>query len=411
MASWLSFRYLDRAEGNGGGAGSVSTCMMVRVTGNRHSRSRSWRVLCLLGSLSLLAAFLPLRAAQDTTSFDDLVSQASAARTGGDLPRAIALYQRAVQLNPQWGQGWWSLGLLQYETNAYPAARDSLTQYLELAPSAGPGFALRGLCEFETGQYDESLKDMQQGMSLGAANRPKNEQILRYHIALLLTRTGHFQEAVQQYAWFAKDGITSPEMLLGLGAAGLHAPVLPQDVPLEARELFTAAGSAAYQFLAGHLQDAQEAFDNLFRRFPAAANGHYLYGFLLMQTDPDSAIDQFKEELKVSPSNANADVMLAWLYLLQNDPAHALPYAQAAFAAQPSASVSLLVLGRSLVRTGELKRGTEYLEKALQIDPGDIEIHIALAHAYAEEGRKEDAWHERMLSIQIARRTKQGENP
>lgn len=201
-------------------------------------------------------------------------------------------------------------------------------------------------------------------------------------------------------------------MLLGLGIAGLHAPILPHDAQPDQRELFNAAGSAAYQFLAGNEDEAQQGFDSLFRRFPAAANAHYLYGFLLMRKDPDLAIDQFKQELQVSASNANANVMLAWLYLLQNDPVEALPYAQRAFAEEPAAPVSLLVLGRSLVETKQVKTGTGYLEKALQVDPGNVEVHIALAHAYAEEGRKEDSWHQRMLSLQMETQgAKQVANP
>ena len=381
---------------------------MGGLKGKRRSAYR--RIFVILAGL-ILAPLASLRA-QNQPSFDDLSSQAAVARTANDIPRAIELYKQAVQLNPGWDKGWWYLGLLEYQTNAYPAAQDALTQYLKLAPRAGPAFALRGLCEFETGDYQQSLKDIETGISLGAANQPRNEQILKFHAALLLTKAGRFQEALHEYGWFAENGITNPELLLGLGLAGLRAPMIPKEIAADQQPLFTAAGDAVYEFLAHHQNQAQHAFDELFRRFPTAANAHYLYGYLLLQTDPDHAIEEFKRELAASPTSIDADVMLAWAYLLENEPARALPYAQKSFGAQPSASVSLLVLGRSLVETGDLKNGTKYLDRAVQIDPNNLEIHIALAHAYSEEGLKQEAWRERMLSIRMENHgTSQVANP
>ncbi|HKS81240.1 MAG TPA: tetratricopeptide repeat protein [Candidatus Acidoferrales bacterium] len=306
-----------------------------------------------------------------------------------------------MALNSKWQDGWWSLGFLQYQSNDYSAAQNSLTHFLEFSPRSGPALALRGLCEFETGDYSQSLEDIQSGLALGAATGARNEQVLRYHAALLLTRAGSFQGALQQYTWFADKGISSPDLFLGLGLAGLRSPKLPQDVPPDDNEMFTLAGSAIYQFMAHRQDQAAQAFQDFFRRYPKAANAHYVYGYLLVQADPDHAIQEFKRELEVSPSNAEANVMLAWTYLLLDEPAQALPYARSAFVSQPSLSVSLLVLGRSLVGTGNLKDGAQYLEKAALIDPNNLEIHIALAHVYSEEGRKQDSWRERQLSLQL----------
>lgn len=373
--------------------------IMRAVSGEKVSSC--WSMVAVLGVLLFVQGPAPVLAQDAPSNFDELTSQAAATRTAGDLPHAIQLYQSAVQLKPEWAEGWWYLGLLQYETNAYPSAEESLTHYLDLSPNAGPAIALRGLCEFETGDYAQSLKDIESGLSLGAANDARNEQILRYHAALLLTRAGQYQPALQEYTWFAMHGISSSDLLLALGLAGLRSPMLPQDVHPDQRPLFAMAGEATYQFLARHKDQAQAAFEQLFSHFPNAANAHYLYGYLLLQSDPDRAIEQFKKELEIFPSNADADVMLAWDYLSQNDPKAALPYAQKAFAAGPAVPTAELVLGRSLVDTGQVKSGTQHLEQAAETDPNNVEIHIALAHAYSEQGRKEDARHQRMLSIRL----------
>lgn len=355
------------------------------------------------GLLLAFALSFPSAIAQENSgSFDSIASQASAAREQNDIPQAIALYNQAVQLRPDWQDGWWYLGSLQYATNAYPAAIDALTHYLQLMPKAAPAFALRGLSEFETGEYTQSLQDIQQALALGAANQSKNEEILRYHEALLLTRAGKFQQALEGYRYFAQKSITNPELLGAIGLAGLRVPFFPKDIAPEKQDLFLAAGDAAYRFMAGGQKNADEAFRNLFQRFPAAVNAHYLYGYLLFPTNPDQALEEFKKELVISPSNAPANEMLAWSALTGNDAATALPYAKKAMALDPTLPGAQLVLGRSLTETGDLQHGIEQLEQALKTDPENLEIHIALATAYSRAGRKEDSRRERLWCLRAA---------
>jgi len=58
------------------------------------------------------------------------------------------------------------------------------------------------------------------------------------------------------------------------------------------------------------------------------------------------------------------------------------------------------LLGRALVETGDVRAGTELLEKELKLQPDNLEIHFALAKAYSKTGRKEDARRERLLCLQ-----------
>ena len=364
-----------------------------------HRRQR--RVCIVLIALCTLV-FLASAAGQIAPYRDnDLITQASAARMQNDIPRAIQLYSQAVERNPKWPDGWWFLGSLQYGTGAYVPARDALSHYIAIVPEAGPAFALRGLCEFEIGDYRKALVDVEHGISLGAANQPRNEQILRYHEALLLTRLGNYTTALKKYSYFAKNGVSNPELLTAIGLAGLRMPLLPKDVSVEQQELVSAAGDAAYRFLAGDETSAMPAFQALFQRFPRAPNTHFLYGYLLFATDPDAALTEFQQELKTVPSNADAAVMTAWALLLRNAFPEALPYAQKAAELEPALPSAQLVLGRCLMETGDLKDGMQHLEKALQLEPDNLETHLALAKAYSKSGRREDARRERLLCLQL----------
>lgn len=364
-------------------------------------KGNSWVRNVLLGVAVCLTIGAVALAAQTASRFDDISAQAAAARDQGDVPHAIQLYSQAVQLNSKWADGWWFLGSLEYGAGSYAEARDALNHYLELTPDAPPALALRGLCEFETGQDEQSLSDIEKAIAMGAANQSRNEQILRYHEGLLLTRMGRFDEALKAYSFFAQKGISSPELFIAIGLAGLHMPIQPKDASADLQDLLTGTGGAVYQFQSGDQAGAAKSFQNLFQKFPTTANLHYLYGILLYSADPDSSIGEFEKELQVNPGNQQAQVMVPWALLMKDRAQEALPYARQVAAAQPKVAAAQLVLGRALAETGDLASGIQRLEQALQLEPNNLEIHIALAKAYSRSGRDQDARRERMLCLQM----------
>lgn len=374
---------------------------------------RSW---CAKPGLKLTVFILVLlpglcTAQANPPAFSDVVSKAMAARDTNDVPGAIKLYQQALELNSQWSDGWWFLGSLQYGAGEYSGARDALSHYLELTPNAAPALAMRGLCEFEIGDYEPSLKDIQRALALGAANQPRNEKIVRYHEALLLTRTGRFENALQSYAFFIAREDSNSELLVAIGLAGLRVPLLPRELKADQQELYISAGKAAFDFMKGNTDSAGLDFQRLFERVPPVPNAHYLYGYLLYATDPDRAVVEFKKELEVNSSNAVAEVMLAWIPLMQNDGAQALPYARKAVADDPSLPSAQLVLGRALTETDDAKNGIEHLEKAMQWQPDNLEVHLALAKGYSKAGRKEDARRERLLCLEMTKNESSATHP
>ena len=334
--------------------------------------------------------------------FSEAVADATAAREVNDIPRAVALYRQALAINPQWADGWWFIGSLEYGAGEYPTATDALSHYLDLTPNAAPALAIRGLSEFETGDYQKSLDDIQHALSVGAANQPKNEKILRFHESMLLTRLGRFEDAVRSYGFFAPEE-PNPELLLALGLAGLRTPLLPKEVQPDQQEIYRSAGRAGLNFMKGDREGSGAEFQKLFARQPPVTNAHYFYGFLLYSSEPEEAMAEFRKELEVNPKNTAAQVMLAWIPLLKNDGREALPYAQKAVEQDPLSPSAQLVLGRALTETDNAKDGVVHLEKTEQMQPDNVEVHIALAKAYSKLGRKEDARRERLLCLEMTK--------
>lgn len=336
--------------------------------------------------------------------FDELAAKASEARKQHDVPGAIALYQQALQQKPDWIEGWWTLGTLEYESGAYALARDALTHVIDASPQAAPALAVRGLCEFNTGDYEPSLNDIRQALALRVAAPHSHEEIvLRFHKAMLLTHAGDFEGALGEYTGLAKEQINDPDILLGAGLAGLRSSMLPSQVPTDQRDLFLSAGTAAFRVMQGETQKGAEEFNQLFARYPKTADLHYFYGYLLFGTDPDEALPEFQRELEVSGANAADEVMLAWYFLLRNRASEALPYAEKAAAGAPDSPTAQLVCGRALVETGQMTEGLKHLETAVKLAPGNLEIHLALVKAYSESGRKEEASRERRQCLEMTK--------
>jgi tetratricopeptide (TPR) repeat protein len=341
---------------------------------------------------------------QETSSqFDDLAARAAAARDQQNLPLAIQLYTQAEQLKPDWQEGWWYLGVLQYSANQFTGAIDAFTRLLQLVPTAVPAMALRGLCEFETGAYDDSLRDLEQAVAHGALNEPHNEPIIRYHLAQLLTHAGRFQEALEQYRVFAEHKADAPDLKIGIALAGMRVASFPKDAADKDREFYLAAGNAGYVFFSGDNEQADGLFGQLFARYPSAPNLHYFYGFLLFPHDPGLAIDQFRGELAVNPGNETANALLALTLVIAGRFTEALEPAQRAYANAPDMEMAQLALGRSLAETGDMRRGAELLNQVLARDPNSLEAHLGLVSIFSRSGNREDAERERKVCRDLAK--------
>ena len=82
--------------------------------------TRGQLMAMLLVALTFFSVRIP---AQDAApQFSDVAGRADAARDQGNLPQAISLYSQAVQLKPEWAEGWFYLGMLEYSADSYQPA-------------------------------------------------------------------------------------------------------------------------------------------------------------------------------------------------------------------------------------------------------------------------------------------------
>ena len=347
--------------------------------------------------------FVVLLLAVSPADFSAVAARATAAREANDGSRAIALYRQAVQLNPQWPEGWWYLGNLSADAERFADCRDALLQFVHLEDKQAEGWAALGLCEFETGDYSASLDHIRHALTLGRGIQADMVDVLRFHEALLLTRTGQFDHALRDYAAIVRGGPRSATFVAGLGLAALHQPLLPADIPPNQQDLYRIAGTAMGRSMAGDREGAQEDFRDLRARFPSNPDVEYLYGTWLLPQHPDEGIKELESLLDDNPQRDDVRAVIAYNLVQRGHLNRALPFAKKAAEDAPGDALAQYVYGRVLAGTGDLQTGIAHLEAAAKLDPGSLDCHEALALAYSRAGRPVDSRRERMESIALAR--------
>lgn len=354
---------------------------------------------------ALLLAFLA--AAPDAAQFEKASRQAAAAREANRTEDALKLYRECVRLRPTWAEGWWHIGSLLYEGDQFVAARDAFSRVTKIEPKSAPAHAMLGMCQYRTREYAPAAQNLRQALKLGLGGNAGLLHSARLHFALLMTKAGEFEAALQTYVALANDGMDDPTAVAGAGIAALRIAALPPELPEDQRPLAMQVGKAVFDTGARRAAEAAHQWREIAGQHGGRPNIHYLYGGFLLLSDSDAAIAEWKRELQISPQHVPARLQLAYEYLKRGDSATALQYAREAVKLEPDSFVARNALGRALVESGDVKGGIAELESAAKAAPQSPEIRVALASAYAKAGRKQDAARERAEFLRLKKEQEQ----
>lgn len=324
---------------------------------------------CVAFLCGLALGCVLLRAQEQSSGFDELAAKAGAARGAGDAGNAIRYYQAAVQLRPQWEEGWWYLGTLLYDSDRFADAVTPFQQVTQLDPKLGPAWAFLGLCEFELGQYLESLEHFQSARTLGFAESPELRKVALYHLALLMNASGQFESCQELLFSEFTSGHVPDQIRVSMGMALLRIPLLPSRLDPSKDALVDAAGETGALLAANDLDGARAHFSSLLQEYPGTPYLHYAFGNTLFAAGRlEEAEEQFREETRISPKSALPLVALSMVALQRN-----------------RANDTLLAA-----------------KQAKELAPGDAAVHRALADAYEALGQGDSANAERAQQAALA---------
>jgi len=346
--------------------------------------------------LSSLFFFFPAGAPQappPQRNFEQIARQAEEARAADRLPDAIRLYRGGVKLRPSWSQGWWGLGSIYYEEDRFPEALEAFMRFIATSKKdVAPAYAFLGLCEYETHDYVHASEHFGIWVRKGLPGNTQLIDVASFHWALLLTREGQFVQALFLLEEKAKRYGVSPLLAEAMGLASLRMKNLPEDYPLERREMVWLAGEASAYGSLHDFDRAHEFAGRLVAHYGQEPNVHYLNGTIYsFEQKTEEAAEEFRQELRVSPNHAPAMIQLAFIDLQDSRLEEAMSMAKQAVALEAKDPLAHYALGRVLLATEHFQEGANELEIAKELAPASAKVRFQLARAYRRLGRKADA--------------------
>lgn len=349
----------------------------------------------MFAALSLFVLLsVPHPALPDTPqkSFDAIAREADATRQADHLNDALKLYWEGVHLHPTWTDGWWWLGSILYEQDRFSEAQAPFKRFIALSSKPAPAYAFLALCEYETQDYVQAMHHFEVWSKAGSPGHGALLDVAGFHWALLLTRAGHFNEALFLLTTKAKHRGVTPVLTEAMGLASLRMAFLPEDYPPERREAVWLAGMAAVYSAQSESRLSDAYAERLLSHYGQEPNVHYFRGILLrFQGNEDAAAEEFQKELEISPRHALALTEWAASRLEAGQNSEALALARRALEIDPQSARAHYVLGRAMFESGAYQESAHELEIAKRLAPESSRVRFALASAYKRLGRRQDS--------------------
>ncbi len=229
-------------------------------------------VFCTFAMLLAIPA-MPQKKAAPARDFERVAAQAAQAREANRSDEAIALYRKALSSRPKWDEGWWYLGTLLYDRDAYGEAAQAFLKAATLNPKVGSSLVMLGLCEIRLGRDDDALKHIQQGRELGAPADPQFRHVMLYQEGLLLLNKSEFGTAQETLESLSREGVESEDLTMALGCSVLR--IRPSNLTSEdstTHEIVRRAGWAEHFSGQEKSDEAMREYDRLATDFPKVHN-------------------------------------------------------------------------------------------------------------------------------------------
>lgn len=341
------------------------------------------------------ALLMQATAGRPAPSFDVLSRQAAEARDAKRFGEALALFRKALKLKPDWADGLWEAGSIEYDQNQYKECAADFERLAALKPDQPPAWTMAGLCEYHFRDYDAALKSLLQAQRLGFKETTELARAGRLHLALVLIKLGNFEKALSGLIELTRIDKKTPEIIVAAGIAGLRKRWTPPEVPETERDKVFKLGDAMAAVMEQDSKEGLKKFEAVLRDYPKEPNVHFRFGAFLIQQDPDRGIQEITKALELEPDHIPALVGLASIYLKRDQESTARGYAEKAVKLAPDDFATHVTLGRVMLAVDDAAGAAREFEAAVRLAPGSPESHFNLASAYAKLGRKDDALHER----------------
>ncbi len=234
----------------------------------------------------------------------------------GRLQDAIAEYEQALRIKPDFARAHYTLGIALVEAGKVVDAIEHYRQALRINPDYANAHESLGVALVQLGRLPEAIGQYQQALQID----PENAEA-HYNLGNALQQLGnipeaisHYQEAVRINPNFAEAHNNLGNFLLQEGR--VRDAIAEYEQALRIKPDSAAAESDLGLGLArlGKFQDAIAHYQRALRIDSNRAEAHYNWGLALVQLGRvPEAIAQYEQALRINPDDADAQNALARL--------------------------------------------------------------------------------------------------
>ena len=304
-----------------------------------------------------------------------------------------------------------SLGMVSFTQGDYARAAQQFKAALALSPLLWNAEAFLGICEIRLGTAEEGQRLIETSLE---------------HVTDPLLRKKAGLELIGSYSNLG-------ELRKALPIISLLEDHDPSDSEIQysAYQLYSALAASALEKLSDAGEDsarihqvlaqsfmtqdkysqAVQEYAKALERDPRLPGLHLGKGEAVLAEGPteenrQQAADDFRTELAIDPSNADAAFQLGQLCYQKSDFSEARQFLMRAVALRPNFTEAHIVLGLVLVRMGNEDAGLAEFKWAAKQDPNNRMAHYHLAQLHKKRGHTEEADRE----LNLFRRLSQTQN-
>jgi len=313
---------------------------------------------------------------------------ADMAVSGKNLDKALDLYKKITEINPQDSEALYRSGLI-YIDKGDPGKADKIADdLLAKFPKRAAGDALKGIIKYSRKDYRAAIE------SLLKATAAQPTLASLYYLGLSHYNVGEFELALTQF-----------KKILDIDPSNTHARLLIGVILLKLKRTDTAIeeikkvletdkdNALAYNILGsaymtkGLPEEAMKELNTAIYLNPNLSDAHLKKGlFTLGQGDAKAAEAELKTAVKVAPEVLNTRLVLYSYYMSKTDYPKAVGVMKEALTGKKSDAPFYNYMAAAYLKSSKPAEAETCLNKAKSADPDFFPPYINLATYYAAKG-------------------------
>lgn len=325
-----------------------------------------------------LCAPVCFSSAQQSISLQQQYEEAQKQLAAGNYSEARQSFEKLAETNPTIAEIHANLGLIYFEERMFQPAIKELRRALKLNPSLSKSAAVLAMSLSEVGEYSEALSGLEKGFR---SSDPEMKRMCGLQLERAYTALKRDSKAVEVALELNRLYPDDAEVLYHNGRIfGNFAFLTMQKLVQVAPDSVWKHEAAAEAFESQGMNDlAITEFREVLARDPQHPGTHFRLGRTLLTrsrinssaNDATDARNEFQEELKVDPSNANAAYEIAEIRRNAGDFPEAARFFEQALKYYPGFEEAHLGLAATLLAEQKPQLALPHVQSAVALNADD----------------------------------------